>query len=514
VLAGCGDDDGNTGSNGGSGEQSASPASTTSARGGDVKTAYSGNFSQLDPCTGSGGDDHQALWLVYDNLVAYDTNFSPEQGRSLAASWEITEPTTINLKLRPNVIFHDGTPFNAGAVKNHIEYGKTTPTSTVKADLSAIDHVEVVDGLSVVLRLARPSSPLLRVLGDRAGMIISPKQIQEKGPNLARQPVGTGAFQFVEEVLDSRFHVKAFDKYWKQDCPRINTVNYQLGVQPQQGTSGLLSGQFNLLFNPDPNDLPQFEAAKMKVQKRPTPTLAILFFNPNQKPWDNEHVRKAVQYGVDREGLVKTVWKGVHEPAHQGWLGPATGVYFDQNFKGYRYDPAAAKRELAEAGMPNGFEAVANIANAPTAVAQAEFIQANLKQFGINLKLQAKPNPDYYREWYDLKVPAFVAGMSARADVWQQIGYTHAANGPFDIGAIPKGGDLEMQRLFAKVEAIYDERERVPAMRELNQRAHDLAWFVLLYYVSATAVSSPNLSLELYPDGKPHMGQCEVTIKA
>lgn len=529
MLAGCGDDDDdNGGSAATSSSGGASPAAGASAtkpatgsspaanqpRSGDIKTAFSGNFTQLDPLTGSGGTDHQALWPVYDNLVAYDTNFSPNPDRSLAASWEIADPQTINIKLRSGIIFHDGTPLNAAAVKTHIEYGKTTPTSTVKADLGAIDTVQVLDDLSLVLKLSRPSSPLLRVLGDRAGMIISPKQIQDKGPNLGRQPVGTGAFQFEEEVLDSRYRLKAFDKYWKQGCPRVNTIQFQLGVNQQQQTSGMLSGQFNLLFDPDPNDLAQFEGAKLKIQKRPTPTVGVFFFNMNQKPWDNEHARKAVQYAIDRAGLVKNVWKGVHEPAEKGWLGPATGVYYDANFQGYKYDPEAVKRELAAGGFPSGFEAVANMLNTPAAVAEAEFIQANLKQFGINLKLQSKPNPDYFREYYDLKVPAFVAGMSARADVWQQINYVHGANGPFDVGAIPKGGDPEMQRLFTKVEAIYDEKERVPAMRELAKRAHDLAWFVLLYYRSAIAVSTQNMNFEMYPDGKPHLGQCEYTIKS
>jgi ABC-type transport system substrate-binding protein len=331
---------------------------------------------------------------------------------------------------------------------------------------------------------------------------------------LGRQPVGTGAFQFLEAVLDSRYKLKAFDKYWKEGCPRIEAISYTLGSTAQQATSGLLSGQFNLIFDPDPNDLPQFEGARMKIQKRPTPWAGVLFFNPNMKPWDNEHARKAVQYGIDREALVKTVWKGAHVAAHSDWLGPATGVYYDEKYKGYSYDPAAVKKELAEAGMPNGFEAIINIVNTPAGITEAEFVQANLKQFGIDLKLQSKPNPDFYREYYDVKVPSFIASMSARADVWQQIAYTHAANGPFDIGAIPKGGDPEMQKLFTKIEGIYDEKERVPAMRELNQRAHDLAWHVLLYYRSAIAVSTQDVSFEMYPDGKPHLGQCEVTIKS
>lgn len=520
-LVGCGNDDddgnGNGGGNGNGDEPTAGSGNGGNGQtGGDLRTAYSGNFSQLDPLTGSGGTDHQALWPVYDNLVAYDPEFGLDESRSLSSGWEIQDEVTIALTLREGVEFHDGEPFNAEAVRTHIEYGQTEETSTVKADLGAIEDVEIVDDHSVVLHLSRPFSPLLRVLGDRAGMMISPRAIEESGPNLERTPVGTGAFEFVEEVLDSRYQLRAWDRdrYWQQGCPSIDTIEWALAVDPTQQTSGLLSGQFNVLWDPDPTDLPQMESEGFTVRTVPTPTNGVFFFNPNMDPWTNEHARKAVQYGIDRETLVDTVWNGVHDPGHYGWLGPATGVYHDPEFEGYRYDPEKVREELELAGMPDGFEADINIAAGATGVAQGELIQSNLREFGININLNAKPAPDYFREYYDLEIPAFVASMSARADVWQQINYVHGAEGPFDVGAIPEGGDPQLEELFDQVEAIYDEEERIPAMREINQYVHDLAWFVVIYHQNAVSAHEPNIDFPLFGDGKPHFGQCEVNFDA
>lgn len=526
VAVGCGNDDddaasgnGNGGSGGSGGGNGAPTTGTDNGNGsghqvgGDLRTAYSGNWSQLDPLTGSGGTDHQALWPVFDNLVSYDPEFNLDENRSLASGWEIQdEGMAIALTLREGVEFHDGEPFNGEAVRTHIEYGQSEPTSTVQADLGAIEDVEVIDDHSIVLHLAKPFSPLLRVLGDRAGMIISPRAIEEFGANLDRTPIGTGAFEFVEEVLDSRYQLRAWDRerYWQQGCPSLDTLEWALGVDPTQQTSGLLSGQFNVLWDPDPTDLAQIESAGFTVRTVATPTNGVFFFNVNMPPWDNVHVRRAVQYGIDRETLVETVWNGVHDPGIYGWLGPATGVYHDPSFEGYSYDPDRVREELEAAGLPDGFEADVNVASTATGIAQGELIQANLREFGININLQAKPTPDYFREYYDLEVPAFVASMSARADIWQQVNYVHGVGGAFDVGAIPEGGDPELEALFDEVEAIYDEEERVPVMRELHDRVHELSWFCVLYHQNAVAAHDPTLQFELFADGKPHFGQCEV----
>lgn len=514
-LLACGSDSGSkqdSGASQGAAGTGVAGGAAPVQRSGDVKTAYAGNFTQLDPTTGSGGTDHQALWPVFDNLVAYDKDFNLSPERSLAESWEIVDKTTIRLKLRQGVQFQDGTPFNAAAVRRNVEHGKQGKTSTVKADLGAVERVEAVDDATAVLVLSRPFSPLLRVLGDRSGMMISPKAIEASGANLDRKPVGAGPFKFVEEVLDKSYKLEAFDGYWKAGCPTIKTVSYQLGATKQQQVNALLAGQMNVIWDPDPKEHDRLKGGGMRIDKRPTPQVGVLFFNPTLPPWDNVHARRAVQYAIDRDKLVKVVWDNLHEPATKGWLGPATGAYYDPNFPGYSYNPAKVREELQLAKLPNGFEFAGNLDNSPATVEQGEFIQSNLAPFGIKMQLQPKPAPDYFREYYDVKVGSFVAGMSARADPWQQINYVHGAGGPFDVGAIPRGGDAQMERIFTQVAESYDEKERIVLMRKLSLHAEELAWFVKLYYNTASAASHASVKFEMFADGKPHWGLCDVSI--
>jgi hypothetical protein len=103
------------------------------------------------------------------------------------------------------------------------------------------------------------------------------------------------------------------------------------------------------------------------------------------------------------------------------------------------------------------------------------------------------------------------AGMSVRADIWQQVSYINQAEGPFDSMIAP-GGDTEAEELFRKVEETFDEVARVGLMRDLNKRIVDLAWQWQFWYTSAIAVAEAGVQHTLFADGKPHMGLCDVQI--
>ncbi len=151
----------------------------TPKKGGILKIAAPFNPSTLDPITGGTGSDHMLLYPMYDTLVDFEpATLAPKPG--LATSWEFPDPKTLVFTLREGVKFHDGEPFDAAAVKAHLDRARTDPRSAVKAELQSIEAVEVLAPNKVALKLSRPDTALPLIMADRAGMIASPKAARRR----------------------------------------------------------------------------------------------------------------------------------------------------------------------------------------------------------------------------------------------------------------------------------------------------------------------------------------------
>src|SRR5260370_6545274 len=132
----------------------------------------------------------------------------------------------VMIKLRPNVKFHDGEPFDAEAAKYSLERHLTLPTSFRKPELAALDHVDVVDPLTIKLVLKAPYSPLLAQLTDRAGRMVSPKAAKEQGDKFGLHPVCAGPYKFVERAQQDRIVFEKFADYWNKDNIFIDRIVY------------------------------------------------------------------------------------------------------------------------------------------------------------------------------------------------------------------------------------------------------------------------------------------------
>ncbi len=519
VLIGCGGDDEPADNGGGGGGTTAGTATAAPdqpmARGRVITTGVgSNNFFQLDPVTGTGGDEHQFLWMVYDNLVGYDETLTPQASRSLAESWEIPDETTITFKLRPGITFHDGSPVTADEVKWHIERARDLDIAVTAQDTQFISNVETVDELTSKWTLSQPFAPLIRILGDRPGMLVSRKQVEATDEFQGRHPVGTGAMKFVEEIDGDRIVVEANENYWKEGAPLVDGVVMRFGVTPDQKINGLLAGDLDIIDAPDPNQLDVLRDAGMTVQNIPTNALQRTWFNMNKAPWDNVHLRRAVNYAVDREELNKLVYNGVHTPASFGFMGPALGADHDSNFQGFKFDPEKVRAELSLAGFPDGFEYEVNTSANPLSLEKDELIQAQYAQFGIVRNIIPKPSPDYYTEFWDLNVGAHSSGMSVRADVWQQISYVTNANG-FSKNVLPDENDEFRKAIdegLSRTAAAFDPEERKVEIQKLNQAYMDSAWGVDYLYSSYQVAHKPEILYTARGEGKFHFGQDDIAI--
>ncbi len=160
----------------------------TPRRGGTLRVAMPFNPGAIEPMTGRNLPDYKVLYAVFDNLIDFDP-LTLDLQPGLAKAWRWTTPTTLVLDLVDGVTFHDGSPFNAEAVRFNLDRYKTDPRSNVKADVSTLERVDVNAPNPVTLHLNRPNVGLPTILTNRAGCMVSPKSIAEKGPKVDRYPV-------------------------------------------------------------------------------------------------------------------------------------------------------------------------------------------------------------------------------------------------------------------------------------------------------------------------------------
>ena len=484
-----------------------------------IQGSVANSFHQLDPVTGSGGGDHQQLRVGHDNIVGYDTDLVPDASLSLAASWELADPEglTIVFTQKPDVRFHDGAPVNGEAVKISVDRARTLEVGNTAADLQFVENIEVTDELTTTWSMSQPFAPLFRILGMRSGMLVSPKKIAESDDFLNREPVGAGAHKFVEEVDSDRLVFEANDDYWKPNAPLVNGVRWKMGLSEEQITNALIAGDTNIIHNPDTAALATLEDAGFLVRSRPTNFTWRYWLNMNMEPWTNRHLRRAVNWAVDKQALVDVVWSGRGTPAHWGWLGPATGPDHDPNFEGYVKNPDKVREELALAGFPDGFEFNMNSFTGSQWIANDEFIQAQLAEFGIVVNLDTKPSPAYWRAYFDLEASGHSSSMSTSADVWWQLAWVHDPVGP-SRNVVPQDPNdpdrVAISAGLAAVAAAFDPDERFTEIQKLNRAMDEAAWGANWFHSWSTFAHPEEVEFEIFPDGYPHYGQDDIRINA
>jgi peptide/nickel transport system substrate-binding protein len=366
----------------------AAAAADPPKKGGTLRVGFYIEAATMDPHLSGSKIDRQVYHNIYEPLVTLDTRLGIKPG--LAESWTQPDPKTLVFKLRRGVKFHDGTDFNAEAAKFNFERMKTEPKSVRKGEVANIDTVEVVDSHTLKVNLKKPDAALLATLTDRAGMMVSPKVVQERGAELGRNAkgAGTGPFEFVEWVRDSHLVIKRHDGYWnKQGGPYLDRVRYRPIPDDVVKLQSLQSGEIDVMDYVQPRDVAAVKADK-NVVVVDVPSLADFAYqlNTTRTPFNTKALRQAVAYALDVEQIVKGVWLNVGVPAN-GPIPPTSWAY-DRSIPPIKRDLARVKAKLAEGGQPNGFTFTLTTNNIPINIQEAEVMQAQLAEAGITVKVK------------------------------------------------------------------------------------------------------------------------------
>src|SRR5262245_1059818 len=340
----------------------------------------------------------------------------------LAASYDWSaDHKTLTLKLRPGVTFHDGEKFDAAAVKFSIERHQNLPGSNRRGELAPVASVEVVDLQTVRLNLSAPFAPLLAVLSDRAGMMVSPKAAAVAGDKFGTRLVCSGPFRFVERVAQDRIVLEQFSEYWNKSQVHFDRITYLPIADATVRLANLRSGQLDFIERLAPSDVPglkgdnRFRIAKIVEIGYQGITINVGKSDLAQKnPLGRDpRVREAFELALDRQGIVQVAMDGEAAIGNQ-WVAP-TNRFYSKSTPLPKRDVERAKQLLRETGVSSP---TFTLMTPTTSDAQriAQVVQVMAKEAGFDVKIQSTEFATALNLADKGRFEAFVLGWSGRAD--------------------------------------------------------------------------------------------------
>ncbi len=422
----------------------------------------------------------------------------------LASGYEVADDgLSITIDVRPGVVFHDGTPLDADAVKYNLERSKNLPGSNRASELAQVDAVTVVDDDTVRLDLSEPFAPLIALLADRSGMMISPAAAEELGEDFARSPVCAGPFQFVERVAQDRITLERFEDYWDADAIAIDAVEFLPIPDTSVRLANLQSGDLQIIERAAPTDLgiirddPDLtlpSAASLGYQG-----ITINIANPEQRddPMATDpRVREAFELAIDRTVINDVVFGGEFIVGNQA-VPPSSPWYVD-DYPIAERDVERARALLDEAGYDRvAFELM--VANNPQSVQLGEVVQALAGEAGFDVTVRATEFATALDLWEQGDYDAFQVGWSGRLDPDGNIHSFQTCEGNLNEHGVC---DEETSRLLneARVTSGFEARYELyeeAAMRYLPNRHVIYLYHQQLFFPHTASMQG----FDAYPDG-------------
>ncbi len=380
--------------------------------------------TKLDPDMHRENPTLNVILHIYDALLERDRDATIKP--DLAESWEVIDDTTVEFKLRKGITFSNGEPFNAEVVKYNFErVAGLLPDAkkTLNArDYKSIKGVNIIDEHTVRIVTNYPDPLLLAYVSEK---YIVPIEYTKKDnfESLANKPVGTGPYVLKSWVKGSELILTAKKDYWK-GAPKIDEVVFRPIPEDATRIAELKVGAVDIIANLKPDNIQEVEVKEnLAVKYAPSARVAMVFMNSDMDKLKDTRVRQAVNYALDVPSLIKNVMGG--NAYRVSTVAPKSFVGWDSQEKFYNYDPQKAKKLLAEAGYPNGFEATILTPRGRylNDVAACEAIAGMLNAVGIKTKVEAVEFGVFAKRTQAHDMPEFMyaAWGNSTFDVWDTI---------------------------------------------------------------------------------------------
>jgi len=449
-----------------------------SKHGGTLTVGLGAQPSTLNPYGGISGMSGQVLKQSVETLVQLDKEtLKPKP--LLATGWEIPDEQTYVFTLREGVKFHDGTDFNADAVKFVFDYILNPDNASPAASyFDRVESVEIVDDYKVIFHLTEPFAVLLANLDNR-GYIMSPTYLQKAAPEeLDAAPVGTGPFKVVEWVRDDKVVLERFADYWDDNLPYLDQLVYKITPDDTVKMIALRTGELDII-----DTVPATEIEAIKEDEElvfvgfESTGYRSIYLNCAAPPFDDVRLRQALAWAVDRGELIRLGTLGIGKPAY-GPLAPPQWA-FDPNFRPYMRDLEKVKEILTEAGAPDGFSFTIKVANNPEEIRMVEVLQQQFAKAGIELEMITGEYTALRSTVIAGDYDAFYVGWLGGADPDSNTWNSFHSEGWFNW---VKYSNPEVDRLLDEARATSDIERRTELYREAQTIISDEAPMTFLKY--------------------------------
>ena len=385
---------------------SLSPAHSQEAKpGGAITVTYKDDVATLDPAIGYDWQNWSMIKSLFDAMMDYEpgtTTLKPD----LAESYEISpDGKVFTFKLRDGVKFHNGRAMTAADVKYSLDRVTNPETQSPGAGFfgaiagydemaagtaKSLSGVTTPDEKTVRIELSRPDATFLHVMGLNFASIVPKEAVDEFGADFGKHPVGTGAFSLAEWTTGQRLVFAKNPDYWNKGLPFLDQITFEIGQEPIVALLRLQKGEVDIPGDGIPpakfTEVMADPEQKARVVEGGQLHTGYITMNVKMKPFDDVKVRQAVNMAINKDRIVQII-NGRAVPANQP-LPPSMPGYI-KDFAGYKYDPEGAKKLLAEAGHPDGFETELFVMNTDPQPRIAQAIQQDLAAIGIKASLQS-----------------------------------------------------------------------------------------------------------------------------
>jgi peptide/nickel transport system substrate-binding protein len=473
----------------------ATPANAAPAagkRGGQLVVADSTDPKSLDPALITDRTGARAQRAIYDPLIDLDENSTLVPG--LAESWEISsDARAVTLHLRKGVKFHDGTAFDAQAVKVHFDRHLNLATKSLRTgELVNVDNVDVVDPATVRIDLKEPNPQFLYLLIDWDAFIESPTALQQYGDDYGSHPVGTGPFKLAEYVKDDHVLYERNADYWEPGKPLVDSLKIRSIPVDATRLVELRAGGAHVIVDPPAQDLDRMQQmADVKLTHRLGGRFSYWTWNTSTSPYGKSpEFRQALNWLVDREGIQKAVFFNTgrlnYAPFHAGT------PFDDPTYKPFTRDLDKARTLLDRSGVPSPASFSLFVGPASFYGKLAQVIAANFAEVGVNVDIQnlADAALNAERDKGNFHLSVYQGGWSWRADpslYLRNILHSKSTYTPW----IYKDPDVDTLIEQAEAETAID--KRLPLYHQLADRVNEDAALVFAYQEDTFVALSPKV---------------------
>jgi peptide/nickel transport system substrate-binding protein len=486
------------------------PASTSGdiKRGGQIVYADAADPKSMDPAFITNRNGARVLQMLYDPLIDLDaeSNLVP----ALAESWEISsDAKTITLKLRQGVKFHDGTDFDAAAVKVHFDRHLDPASKSLRTgELAGVASVEAVDTNTFRIQLKAPNPQFLYFLIDWNAFIESPTALKTYGADYASHPVGTGPFKFVEYAQDDHTLLERNPTYWDTGKPYVDSLKFRVIPVDATRLIELQSGGAQVIQDAPLQDIQRLSTSSdVKLDRRLGGRFSIWSWNIGHSPYaDNADFRQAVNWALDRQGLLQAVYFGTGRisfaPYHAGT------PFDDPTYRPFERNLDKA-RQLLQSAQANGLPSPASfpLYTGPMGVYPklVQIIQANLAEIGVNVDIQQEADAAYNARidrndwhWY-----VYSGGWSWRPDPSLFLRNLFHSASTYTLARVYKDADVDRLIEQGEQETALDKRKALYS--QLADKLNQIGSSTFAYQEENVVAISPKLQGWAFrADGKHH----------